>query len=138
MDIETTKDSLSDYMLPFLDETGMTNEHVLMDGARYHTSSEIQLWLDDNNINYIPYGGKPIEILNGYPPNSPDLNPIENVFAYWDAKVANLEPKNIEELIKIIKEEWSKIPLKILRNCIKKLPEVMKWVDDHNGLFYKK
>ena len=82
------------------------------------------------------YGGKPNKIVNGYPPSSPDLNPIENIFSVWDHNVKKRNPKNVNELIEIVKQEWSKISLTIIRNCIKRLPKVMEWVDTNNGIFY--
>ena len=93
MNTETTIDSFSEYLVPFLHKTGMENNRVLMDGARCHISKKTQNWLVENKMNIIPYGGKPLETTNGYPPNSPDLNPIENVFGYWDSQVKKHEHK---------------------------------------------
>ena len=97
MDTETTIDSFSEYLVPFLHKTGMENNRVLMDGARCHISKKTQNWLVENKMNIIPYGGKPLETTNGYPPNSPDLNPIENVFGYWDSQVKKHDPQNIDD-----------------------------------------
>ena len=35
------------------------------------------------------------------------------------------QKNTVEQLIKIVKEEWSLIPLKIIRNCIHRLSKVM-------------
>ena len=43
------------------------------DGARAHTSKATIAWLDANIKHYIP--------LEDWPPNSPDLSPIENVWS---------------------------------------------------------
>lgn len=43
-------------------------------------------------------------------PQSPDLNPIENLWVHLKKKVAKRSPKNKHDLIKFIKEEWYKIP----------------------------
>ena len=136
MNTDTTIESFSNYLLPFIQKIKGENYIVLMDGARCHTSQRTQSWLNENKINYIPYGGKPIETINGYPLHSPDLNPIENVFSYWQDRVSRRNPKTIEQLIKIVKEEWSLIPLKIIRNCIHRLSKVMIWVDAHNEEYY--
>ena len=66
----------------------------------------------------------------------PDLNPIENVFAYCHDHVVKRNPKNTSKLIEIVKQEWNKIPLTVIRNCIKHLHKVMLWVDAHNGDYY--
>ena len=61
MDMNTTIDSSTDYLILFLDETEMKKEIVLMDGARCHISNGTQSWLNDNDIYCIPYGGHPIK-----------------------------------------------------------------------------
>ena len=37
-------------------------------------------FLEENQINYYGFGGNPINYECGYPPNSPDMNPIELIF----------------------------------------------------------
>ena len=39
-----------------------------------------------------------LTILDGCPANSPDLNPIENLWEIWDRNVHANHPKNLEEL----------------------------------------
>ena len=93
---------------------------------RCHTSNDTRNGLDENKINCIPYGGKPVKLLNGYPSNLPDINPIEHVFPYWDKKVTQRDPQNIDEFINIVKQEWDAIPINIVRNCIERLSKAMK------------
>lgn len=76
----------------------MREEPVLMDGATCHTSDDTQNWMKENNINFVPFAGHPVYAKNGYPPNSPDLNPIENIFGIWQTHVNRRNPKNISEL----------------------------------------
>ena len=70
-------------------------------------------------------------------PNSPDMNPIENVF---ELASSNLQAKSTtyEQLISVCKEEWNSISLEMIRNCINRLPKVMQWVSEHDGEFYCK
>ena len=42
MDMNTTIDSFTDYLILFLDETEMKKDIVLMDGVRCHISNETQ------------------------------------------------------------------------------------------------
>jgi len=55
------------------------------DGARAHTSKATIVWLDTNIKLYIP--------PKDWPPNSPDLSPIENVWSIMATAVyADSEP----------------------------------------------
>ena len=45
-----------------------------------------------------------------YQYQSPDINPIEILWVHLEEKVGKRSPSNKNELIKIIKEEWEKIP----------------------------
>ena len=44
-----------------------------------------------------------------HPPYSPDLNPIENVWAVVKAKAAAQGPRNAEEVVKALKAAWREI-----------------------------
>ena len=42
MDVNTTIESLENYLMPFLDETEMKCNKIIMDGARCHTTNDTQ------------------------------------------------------------------------------------------------
>ncbi len=52
------------------------------------------------------------------PSQSPDLNPIENLWRELKVRVAKHQPRNLNDLERICKEEWDKIP-QILISLIK-------------------
>lgn len=59
-----------------------------------------------------------------WPPQSPDLNPIENLWNEVDRQVRSLpsQPTSIEDLERKVKAAWSSIPLEHIRNLIKSMP----------------
>jgi transposase len=67
------------------------------DNVSYHTSAITLNWLNTNIIRTIEW-----------PSNSPDLNPIENIWAYLNKKVRARSRSfdNPGSLWKIVEEEW--------------------------------
>uniref|UniRef100_A0A8C5PID1 Transposase n=1 Tax=Leptobrachium leishanense TaxID=445787 RepID=A0A8C5PID1_9ANUR len=65
-----------------------------------HTSKSTRAWLQIKGWNILEW-----------PSQSPDLNPIENL--WWDLKkaVAVRKPKNVTELEAFAHDEWAKIPV---------------------------
>ncbi len=65
-----------------------------------------------------------------YPAQSPDLNPIENLWSHLTRKIRECKLSNLEELEVSGKEEWRKIPedvcSNLIRNYSKRLHAVLK------------
>eukprot|EP00854_Cymbomonas_tetramitiformis_P027532 gene27532-33962_t len=85
------------------------NSWVFMqDGAKPHTTKVTQKWLAENVPSYI----------TAWPPNSPDLNPIENLWAVMARSLAGSRFKNIDELKEGIQKAWDDIPTSTMRNIV--------------------
>ena len=81
---------------------------IIRDNASYHCSQQTKEWIKKNKVK---------EILD-WPPNSPDLNPIENV---WGIIKRELQKENISKrsiLINRIKEIYENIPYKYIENIV--------------------
>lgn len=68
-----------------------------------------------------------------WPSNSPDLNPIENLWSILKRNVELRQPNNIGELDSFMKEEWSKIPQDIIKNLVRSMKQRCKLVIENKG-----
>ena len=64
---------------------------------------------------------------------SPDLNPIENLWSILDKKMKNRQCKTLDDLFKEIKRTWEQIDKKILENLVLSMPKRCQDVIDNNG-----
>jgi transposase len=56
--------------------------------------------------------------LLDWPSNSPDVNPIENIWSIIKRKVEKRKPKNIDELELFLTEEFYNVESNIAKNCV--------------------
>ncbi len=61
---------------------------------------------------------KQLKVLE-WPSQSPDLNPIENLWRELKLRVAQRQPQNLKDLEKTCMEEWAKIPAAVCANLVK-------------------
>ena len=73
-------------------------------------------WLDTNIAGFI----SPMD----WPPNSPDLSPIENIWSIIATTVyADSEPQTINSIKRRLRKAWKSIPLGTLQNLIGTMPD---------------
>ncbi len=53
-----------------------------------------------------------------WPPQSPDLNPIEAMWDYVDSKIMNSTRTSQNQMWEMVQEAWNAIPKKVLQKYI--------------------
>ena len=81
----------------------------VQDGAPAHAAKATQAWCQKKNLsNFIE--------KTCWPPNSPDINPVENLWSIMDEVVyKDPTPKTMKDLKRRLKQAWKKIPLSTSR-----------------------
>ena len=112
-------DILDNNLIPSADLLRNGQDFIFQhDNAPCHRATTVTDWFKEQS-------DRNIEILQ-WPANSPDLNPIENIWAWLDKQLAKVEPKSLEELEAAIKAALDSIPLDMIRNLYISMPKRMK------------
>jgi transposase len=115
-------DVLKDHLLGRYSKWALSRLVFQQDNARPHTAQ----------ITKDFFSSRRIAVL-AWPANSPDLNPIENIWAILKSKLETRQPHTIEELKRYANEEWSNIPQLVFKNVIESMPERVKQVLERGG-----
>ena len=94
----------------------------LQDNAPQHKSVLVRTWLFNNGIQCIDF-----------PPYSPDLNPIENLWANLARRVEEFQCDSMEELQDVVAEEWKNTDKELLRTLARSMPERCQAVIEAKG-----
>jgi hypothetical protein len=68
-----------------------------------------------------------------WPSNSPDLNPIENLWSIIKTNVERRRPKNLDDLKCFMVEEWEGIPDSVIKNLIGSMRKRCEAVIERGG-----
>jgi len=93
------------------------------DGAPAHTSRVVKQWMSSHGIQVLEWPG-----------NSPDLNPIENLWMMMKRKVRKYQPNNLQDLIFYIKRVWcQEITPQLCQKLVNSMPSRISAVLKHGG-----
>ena len=100
------KNIVQDHVVPIIQNSGFDRATFMQDNAPCHKAKVVMSYLSEQDF----------EIMQ-----SPDLNPIENLWNTLGVKVMERNPTNTEDLWVKLQEEWSKISIEdcqeLIRSC---------------------
>jgi transposase len=94
----------------------------LHDNSSYHGSHRSHEWFHNNGVSLIEL-----------PPHSPDLNPIENLWADLKRRIESRNARDIANLKEIITDEWKKTSQLSCSNLVDSMRDRMRAVIDAEG-----
>ena len=103
---------LEDCFMPWKRSKRISGCILQQDNAPCHVSKAAKAFMEAKKIDTLPW-----------PANSPDLNPIENLWAILKSKVAKRSPKTVPELKAVLVEEWDRIPIQTIQSLVQSMPK---------------
>ena len=113
---------LANNIPPSLQKVNLKKYVFQQDNDPKHTSNFLKEYFKD----------KSIEVLD-WPSQSPDLNPIENLWTHIKKELRSYRPKNVKELKSNILEIWNSFDIKYTQNLVNSMPNRIIEVLRENG-----
>ncbi|KAJ6230673.1 transposable element tc1 transposase [Anaeramoeba flamelloides] len=71
--------------------------------------------------------------FKNWPPNSPDLNPIENLWGIMGRRISKESPNSERKLELIVRKVWKNIEWEVIENLINSMEKRLRLVVELNG-----
>ncbi len=114
---------LEHFMLPSADKLYGDADFIFeQDLAPAHTAKSTKSWLNDHGVGVLDW-----------PANSPDLNPLENLWGIVKRKMRDTRPNNADDLKATVKETWASIPPQQCHKLITSMPRRIEAVIKAKG-----
>ncbi|GFW97885.1 transposable element Tcb1 transposase [Trichonephila clavipes] len=96
------------------------------DNARCHTAASVRAWFEEHQDEFT---------VLPWPANSPELNPIENLWDHLDRVVRAMDPqpRNLAQLATALESAWLNIPENTFRDLSDSLPARLAVVRSAKG-----
>lgn len=120
------KNMIQDHVAPIIRNSGIDSAIFMQDNAPCHKAKSVMSYLQEQDF----------EVMD-WPAQSPDLNPIENLWKTLGVNVMARNPTNTEDLWKKLQEEWTKISVEDCQNLIQSCSRRCAAVIKNKGLFTK-
>jgi transposase len=116
------QETLITTLMPWANKKLPKRWRLQQDRDTTHTSKSTQAWVEMN----VPHSFFT-------PPKSPDLNPIEKVWAILEQRVYKRKPETAQQLEDAIMEEWDGIDQDTINNCIGHSIKLMPLIVEAKG-----
>jgi transposase len=123
--VKILRDNLKDVAkrdFPSPNPPAIRSWHFLQDNAPMHKAGIAKEWLHNNGVSVLDF-----------PPYSPDLNPIENLWAIMAREVEKKQCEDDEALGDAVLEVWDAVDPKVYRDLASSMPERCQAVIDAHG-----
>ena len=112
---------LSENLIESVNMMGL-DSFIFQDSAPAHSSKLLMQFFNENNIDMLPH-----------PPQSPDLNSIENLWAYISREIIKKNPKTVNQLKNEIVNIWDGLDIEELRKLANSMPSRLEQVINSGG-----
>ncbi|GBN84282.1 hypothetical protein AVEN_72197-1 [Araneus ventricosus] len=118
---------LADHVHSYMRIISPQNDGIYQqDNARCHTARSVCAWYEEHQDEFT---------VLPWPANSPDLNPIENLWDHLDrvVRAMDTQPRNLVQLATALESAWLNILVNTFRNLIDSLPARLAAVRSAKG-----